>query len=169
MGICPTTWSETCGKNSNSDDAVTPPTNPSSRTATTGNGGNSASNGPNNGEKVALQRKVKQPGGCTGKGFKPGQSGNPLGAQLGRRKEAFAFGNYLRDWLAEEGLIKGPEGEPLRKEVRLKTLVENLAANKPEVLLNYAFGKPVEIHEVAAAEGTELEFVVRVHGGKAGE
>jgi hypothetical protein len=132
--------------------------------AANGNGAGTPGNGKSNGLKVALQRKVKQPGGCTGKGFKPGQSGNPLGAQLGRRKEAFAFGNYLRDWLAEEGLIKGPEGEPLRKEVRLKTLVENLAANKPEVLLHYAYGKPVEVHEVAAAEGTELEFIVRVSG-----
>ena len=135
------------------------------------NGATAASNGAaqpgnakGNGAKVALQRKVKQPGGCTGKGFKPGQSGNPLGAQLGRRKEAFAFGSYLRDWLAEEGLVKGPEGEPLMTQVRLKTLVENLAANKPEVLLHYAYGKPVEVHEVAAAEGTELEFIVRVNG-----
>jgi hypothetical protein len=128
------------------------------------NGAAAASNGAGNEKKVALQRKVKQPGGCTGKGFLPGKSGNPLGAQLGRRKEAFAFGHYLRDWLAEEGLIKGPEGEPLRKEIRLKTLVENLATSRPEVLLHYAYGKPVEVHEVAAAEGTELEFIVRVNG-----
>jgi len=146
-------------------------TTPSNGAAANGNGAGTQGNGGatkvrvmRNLIKVAVQPDGKLVGGATGKGFKPGQSGNPLGGKLGRKKEAFAFGSYLRDWLAEEGLIKGPEGEPLRKEVRLKTLVENLAENKPEVLLHYAYGKPVEVHEVAAAEGTELEFIVRVNG-----
>lgn len=132
--------------------------------ATNGNGELPGGNGAGNGKGLVPQRKGKLIGGITGKGFKPGQSGNPLGGKLARQKESFAFGNYLRDWLAEQAWIRDADGKKIGKEVRLKTIVDRLAHDKPEVLLHYAYGKPVEVHEVAAAEGTELEFVVRVNG-----
>lgn len=128
--------------------------------------GNGPGNAGGNGAPVKMPRKVaaKMPGGITGKGFRPGQTGNPQGGRLGPRKEAFLFGNYLRAWLQEKAWTRDAEGNKLKKEYRLKTVIDTLAANKPEILLHYAYGKPVEVHEVAAAEGTELEFVVRVHG-----
>lgn len=124
-----------------------------------GNGGNGKSNVP-----AVVQKREKMPGGITGKGFKPGQTGNPHGARLGRQREQFAFGAYLREWLQEVGVVKDDEGNPTKKEPRLKTIINRLAKDKPEVLLHYAYGKPVEVHEVQAAEGTELEFIVRVNG-----
>ena len=109
-------------------------------------------------------------GGITGKGFKKGQSGNPSGRKKGHvlqvapEKKRFAFSNYLRDWLMEKAWVRDIDGNKVSKETRLETLIECLAKTKPEVIFNYAFGKPVEVHEVAAAEGTELEFIVRVNG-----
>ena len=129
-----------------------------------GNGKPDKANAKANGAVVAKQPNGKMIGGITGKGFLPGKSGNPSGLNIGRRKEAFAFGNYLRDWLQEQPWAKDENGKRIAGEVRLKTIVERLAEQKPEVLLHYAYGKPVEVHEVAAAEGTEIEFVVRVKG-----
>lgn len=110
---------------------------------------------------VPLQPNGKRLGGITGKGFMPGQGGF-----AGRsHKPQYQFGEHLRKWLQEQDWIRDKDGKSTgKRELRLKTIMKQLARDKPEVLLYYAFGKPVEIHEVASAEGTEIEFVVRVNG-----
>lgn len=106
----------------------------------------------------------KMVGGITGKGFLPGRSGNPLGAKASTRAQ-HQFGEELRKWLLQRTDIKDLDGK-ITKTTRLFTIVRRLADQKPEVLLHYAFGKPVEMHQVEAAEGTTVEFVVKVTGAE---
>ncbi len=85
---------------------------------------------------------TKKPGGITGRGFLPGQSGNPEGGTR-RRKEAKAVGELIRDYLAQ------PDEEATkaagRKVTRLQSLIMRLAESDPRTLLAYAYGKPVEM------------------------
>jgi len=117
-----------------------------------------------NGNVEVVGGNGKLLGGITGKGFRPGQSGNPSGKNA---KHQTQFGELLRDWLSKKEWVKDLQTGKRKgraKEMRLMTIVKQLAAEKPEVLLHYAFGKPVEMHQVEAAEGTDIEFIVRVHG-----
>lgn len=95
----------------------------------------------------ALATKQKA-GGITGKGFRPGQSGNPNGGNR-RRKEAKALSEQIRDYLAQ------PDDEATaavgRKTTRLQALITRLAETDPRTLLAYAYGKPVEMVDVNAS------------------
>lgn len=106
--------------------------------------------------------KPKQLGGCTGKGFMPGKSGNPEGKHISRNTRQ--FGELCRDWLFDQEWVKDLQGRKLHKQMRLKTVMQRLAEQKPEVLLHYAFGKPVEMVQLTQAEGAPIEFVVKVRG-----
>ena len=113
---------------------------------------------------VVVDSNGKKLGGVTGKGFLPGQSGNPTGKNA---KHQAQFGEKLRDWLLQKEWVKDVNtGKRIRggKQPRLLTIINRLAEQKPEVLLHYAYGKPVEMHQIEAAEGTDVEFIVRVHG-----
>jgi len=89
----------------------------------------------------------QKPGGITGKGFRPGQSGNPTGGTR-RRREAKALSEQIRDYLAQ------PDDEATkvagRKTTRLQALITRLAETDPRTLLAYAYGKPVEMVDVNA-------------------
>jgi hypothetical protein len=85
----------------------------------------------------SVQNNGRSTGGCTGKGFMPGRSGNPGG----RPKSARDFSEMIRDYLGEHG--------PARK-TKLRGLIERLYKEDPKTLLAYAFGKPIEMHEVTA-------------------
>ena len=61
--------------------------------------------------------------------FKPGQSGNP-----GGRPRTSEFAAEVRAYLREK--VKGKE--------RMRLLLENLMKRRPEILLYYAYGKPIE-------------------------
>jgi hypothetical protein len=94
----------------------------------------------------ALTTKQK-PGGITGKGFRPGQSGNPTGGTR-RRREAKALSEQIRDYLAQ------PDDEATkaagRKTTRLQALIIRLEQTDAKTLLAYAYGKPVEMVDVNA-------------------
>jgi hypothetical protein len=98
--------------------------------------------------------------GVTGRGFEPGQTGNPEGGRLSR-KPAADFSKYLQGWLEEQDFVVDDKGRRV-KEVRLQTLVKRLAVQKPEVLLAYAYGKPVETHQHEGTDGQAIEFIVKV-------
>ena len=113
----------------------------------------------NNGDNNAKQRK---PGGITGKGFRPGQSGNPKGRPPSRGLKAAlraAVGQVLKDGRSVEQAIvdalvaqalrgrrKLPaislifdelEGKP-RQQVDLKADIAKLNGRTDEELLHYA-------------------------------
>lgn len=104
----------------------------------------------------------KKLGGITGKGFKPGQSGNPSGGSHPSRE----FGKFVRDWLEREVTFNMPHGKAFKKQrkKRLAWLVQKIADERPEILLHYAFGKPIEAREVQATDESRFEFCVRLRG-----
>jgi len=97
-------------------------------------------------------RPGKNNGGATGKGFKLGQSGNPRGRPPRRE----IIGEFIRTYLSKKDL-KDP-----KKRQRLVVAVENLYQKDLKLLFAYAYGKPAEMIEVAASEGSPFEFVVKV-------
>ena len=84
----------------------------------------------------------KKQGGITGKGFIPGQSGNPTGGTR-KRREAKAIGEQIRDYLAQ--LDKQATLQAGHKITRLQSLIMRLEYCDPKTLLAYAYGKPVEL------------------------
>lgn len=74
--------------------------------------------------------------------FKPGQSGNP-----GGRPKTAVFSEQVRQFLREQ---------PNNK-TRLRAILERLEKRKPEVLLHYAFGKPIETVDLSGGRGGEVE------------
>ena len=91
----------------------------------------------------AIATKPKS-GGITGRGFRPGQSGNPTGGTR-RRREAKAVGEQIRDYLAQPDEEATKAGG--RKTTRLQALIMRLEQTDPRTLLAYAYGKPVELVE----------------------
>jgi hypothetical protein len=101
-------------------------------------------------------------GGATGKGWLPGQRGTPP-EMAKHSSDHRMFCSWLRMWLLEQDWVRdGADGRKVRKEVRLKTIITNLADSKPEILLYYAYGRPLERHEVTGEDGNPIEFIVRV-------
>lgn len=117
------------------------------------------------GNVQVVPKNGKQLGGVTGKGFLPGRSGNPEGGRTSWKAQK-QFGEHIRIWLMEKAwgrdIITGKRFK--RKQPRLRTIIERLAEQRPEILLHYAYGKPVEMHQVEAAEGTTVEFSIKVSG-----
>jgi len=73
----------------------------------------------------------KTTGGCTGKGFLPGQSGNPYGRPKIRAQLSWEIKKYL------DGI------SPANKDkTRLQVLLERLEKEDPITLLRYGFGRP---------------------------
>ena len=81
-------------------------------------------------------------GGITGKGFMPGQSGNPTGGTR-KRREAKAVGKQIREYLGQ--LDKQATENAGHKITRLQSLITRLEQTDPRTLLAYAYGKPVEL------------------------
>jgi hypothetical protein len=97
----------------------------------------------------------KRQGGATK--FKPGQSGNPAG----RPKAMFKFGEYLRQFLDSDH----PQAAEINAKLGVKAvksqldvIVQRLAKDDPKILLQYAYGKPIESHELSAADGQPLKL-----------
>lgn len=89
---------------------------------------------------LPLRTAKKQPRRSVGRPFPPGVSGNP-----GGRPRAAA------DFRAEIQTFLNHPGEDARR--RVNELIERLYKDDPKLLLYYAYGKPVEIHEVTHPEG----------------
>ena len=87
----------------------------------------------------------KTTGGATGKGFKPGQSGNPSG----RPKVAAEFKERCRAFV-DEHVIAAWENE-------VRTLGEHWM-KASELLAAYAYGKPTQAVEHTGADGEALSF-----------
>jgi hypothetical protein len=113
----------------------------------------------NGNDKAAGSQRNKKPGGVTGKGFKPGQSGNPTG--INTRKETKAFGEFLRSWLEKHIKVKDEKGNT-HKVRRLDDILRRVTEQKPEVLLHYAYGKPAEMVDLSTSEGGKVDFVVKL-------
>jgi hypothetical protein len=83
--------------------------------------------------KNHVANNTKTTGGITGKGFKPGRSGNPSG-----RPKSADFAKEVRAFLQEP--------HPKRRaQSQLRAIIERLAEHDPKILLHYAFGKPAEM------------------------
>ena len=76
--------------------------------------------------------------------FKKGVSGNP-----GGRPKTFHFVKAVKEFLAE-----GQEDR-----TRLRGILEKLEQEKPEILLHYAFGKPVETNINVNTDATSADAV----------
>jgi hypothetical protein len=138
----------------------------------TNNGNNNVGDSKNNGEKTLCNAKPKMPGGITGKGFVKGKIANPNGRrgnQLVPKKRTFELSDHLRDWLRKQDWVRDADGNKIGKELRLETIIKNLAANKPEILLHYAYGKPLERTEITAGDGTNMLTVIVRHAHEAQE
>src|SRR5262245_43433372 len=86
-----------------------------------------------------------------GRPFKPGQSGNIAG----RPGIISHLKTYLRGILAEPH-------ESDATQSRLRVAVLKLLADKPEVALAYAYGRPAESVEVSAAGDQNPEERIRI-------
>lgn len=96
-----------------------------------------------------VQNNVKTAGGVTGKGFRPGKSGNPGGRPKG-------FGAYIRE--------KTLDGRTLVDDA-LRVLDSKQSSDAARIaarqfLANYGFGKPVGTREDSAPEDNEIQFLV---------
>ena len=98
---------------------------------------------------------------------KPKKGGNPAwrkgisGNPKGRPAAMFSFGKYLRQFLdsahPQAAEINAKLGVNAVKS-QLDVIVQRLAKDDPKVLLQYAFGKPVESHELTGADGAPLKL-----------
>lgn len=104
--------------------------------------------------------KPKKIGGATGRGWLPGQSGNPKGAPR-RPKEFKLFVSWLREWLLKKEKIQDKDGK-IRTATRLETILDAVAKQHPEILLYYAFGKPAEQVQLEHLNAGQVSLVVKV-------
>ncbi len=104
--------------------------------------------------KVEIQRASngKLIGGVTGKGFVPGKSGNPNGKPRG-----VTFSAEVKAWLRQRDEADSAK-DAASARTRLDVILRKLADEKPEVLLHYAYGKPVETHEHTGVGGDPIEL-----------
>jgi len=70
--------------------------------------------------------------------FQKGVSGNPKGRPRGQT----TIGEYLREYLSDP--------------VNLSSVLERIKEMKPDVLLHYAYGKPVDSIEISGPDGASL-------------
>jgi hypothetical protein len=103
---------------------------------------------------------TKKPGGITGRGFRPGQSGNPTGGTR-RRREAKFLSEQIRDYLAQPD-AKATEAAG-RKVTRLQNLIMRLEQTDPRVLLEFAYGKPATKIEATGLADNTLIIVKHAH------
>ena len=75
--------------------------------------------------------------------FPKGVSGNP-----GGRPKTSYFTDEVKQWLREID----PKDKKSNR-TRLNVLMERIAKDKPEIILYYAYGKPVETHEHSGIGG----------------
>jgi len=95
-----------------------------------------------------VANNTKTTGGATGKGFEPGQSGNPNG----RPKIAQEFRENCREFMAEGGWDK------LRGIVEDEKHRDRFRAL--ELIMGYAYGKPKQGIEFAGDEGGNIQIVI---------
>jgi hypothetical protein len=73
----------------------------------------------------------------------------------------FKFGEYLRTFLdsahPQAAEINAKLGVNAVKS-QLDVIVQRLAKDDPKILLQYAYGKPVESHEITGADGAPLKL-----------
>ena len=87
-------------------------------------------------------------GGVTGKGFEPGQSGNPSGRPKGTK----GFRERCREFADEKGLpVLIDIAESAKHKDRLKAV---------ELLLAYGYGKPKQGVELTGEEGNDIKIVI---------
>jgi hypothetical protein len=85
-------------------------------------------------------------GGVTGKGFTPGQSGNPKGRPI----KGAQLGKEIREFLDEI------DTKDKLTRVRLKVVLERLYNEDLKTLLAYGFGKPIETQVLQNPDGSGL-------------
>lgn len=88
--------------------------------------------------------------------FKKGNCANPNG----RPRRAETLGHQIRAFADR----LDPK-DKLRR-TRLEVLIERLYHEDPKTWLAYGFGKPVEMLEIAGAEGQPVEFRIAVKGSQ---
>ena len=98
---------------------------------------------------------------------KPKKGGNPAwrkgisGNPKGRPAAMFSFGKYLRQFLDSDHPQAAEINDKLGVKAvksQLDVIVQRLAKDDPKVLLQYAFGKPVESHEITGADALPLKL-----------
>jgi len=117
-------------------------------------------NTPQNSPKTGLQDQGKP------WRFRKGVSGNPGG----RPKAANNFGAEVRAFLQaahpdaksfnEANAKKG--GKDVLK-TRLDILLRRMEKDDPKTLLHYAYGKPIETHELSGVDGGEIPVLILKH------
>jgi hypothetical protein len=110
---------------------------------------------------VSVEATKKTTGGVTGKGFKPGQSGNPGG----RKKGAIEAGTLIQQeaaWLARQKCPKADEVSA-RFGFKVKTMLQltllELRRDNPAKFLEFLQGgRLMERHELTGADGAPLKL-----------
>ncbi len=103
------------------------------------------------GLKTTAKQRGKRLGGITGKGFRPGQSGNPQG-----RPRTAKFSDAARR-LAEEIGRRGKTGAEQLAEHCFKRALRG-SARHAEIFLNYAEGRPKQAVELSGPDGGVMRF-----------
>jgi len=95
-----------------------------------------------------VDNNKKTTGGCTGKGFKPGQSGNPGG----RPKRVKPFKDRCQTFMEEEGIdaLISIAQSP-RDKNRFKAL---------ELIAAYSWGKPKQGVELTGEDGGDINITI---------
>ncbi len=90
----------------------------------------------------------KTTGGATGKGFKPGQSGNPNG----RPKIADEFRGKCREFMSDEGWekLKAITDDPKHRDY-FRAL---------ELIMGYSYGKPKQGLALTGEEGGNINVII---------
>ena len=96
-----------------------------------------------------VDNNKKTTGGATGKGFQPGQSGNPGG----RPKQAKPFKDRCQTFMEKEGIdMLISIAQNPRDKSRFKAL---------ELIAAYSFGKPKQGLELTGDEGGDINITIK--------